>query len=276
MEEITAEYATESLIAPVELRYRPKVTVACKTDLGRVRENNEDKMEFFIPEDDASLASKGMVFVVCDGMGGHEAGQIASELACKTFIDVYLNHLGADPENAIRDAVRAGNRFILDIAHAVPSRRGMGTTLSAMILIQDSAYVGQVGDSRVYRLRGEELTQLTTDHTWVEDVVSAGMMSREDAERHQYRHVLTRAVGTEANVVCDISRHEVEVGDLFLLCSDGLLNHVPDELIREHLMNFSPSEATWRLVGRALMEGGSDNTTVMIVRIDELEEPSES
>ncbi len=272
MEEITAEYATEALIAPVELRYRPKVTVACKTDLGRVRENNEDKFEYFMPEDDNSVASKGLVFVVCDGMGGHEAGQIASELACKTFIDVYLNHLSGEPETAIRDAVRAGNRFILDIAQAVPSRRGMGTTLSAAIVIQDKLYTCQVGDSRIYQLRAGELTQLTTDHTWVEDVVRAGVMSREDAERHQYRHVLTRAVGTEANVVADVECYDVQEGDLYLLCSDGLLNHVPDDIIGEHLANFTPSEATWRLVGRALMEGGSDNTTVMIVRVDELAE----
>src|SRR6476661_4279431 len=101
MDEITAEYATDQIAPSAELRFRPRVTGACKTDLGRVRENNEDKFEYFMPEDDATLASRGQVFLVCDGMGGHAAGQIASELTAKTFIDVYLNHPASDPQVAM-------------------------------------------------------------------------------------------------------------------------------------------------------------------------------
>lgn len=270
MDEITAEYAVSEVVAPVELKTRPRVTIACKTDLGRVRENNEDKFEYYIPEDDATLASRGLVFVVCDGMGGHAAGQIASELAAKTFIDVYLHHPSTEVEAALRGAVIAANRFVLDVARTVPGRQGMGTTLSGLALVQNKAYISQVGDSRVYRFRNGQLEMLTTDHTWVEDAVAQGI-ARATAEQHPYRHVLTRAVGTEDDVQVDVFTHDTQVGDLFLLCSDGLLNHVPDAVIADHLGAYTPAEATWRLVGRALMEGGSDNTTVMIVRVDSLD-----
>lgn len=272
MDEITAEYTTEQLSAPATLRIRPLVTVACKTDLGRVRENNEDKFEFFVPEDNALLASRGMVFLVCDGMGGHAAGQIASELTAKTFIDVYLNHPASDPTVAMAGGVQAANRFVLDVARAVPSRRGMGTTLSGLILLQDQAFTVQVGDSRVYRLRAGEMAMLTHDHTYIEEALRMGVMKPEEVENHPYKHVLTRAVGTEESVNPDIETHDSKPGDLYVICSDGLLNHVPDDQIADVMRNHSPSEIAWKLVGMALLGGGSDNTTVMVVRVDELQD----
>ncbi len=274
MDEITAEYTLPELQVITELRIRPRVTVAAKTDLGRIRENNEDKFEYFLPEDDATLATRGLVFIVCDGMGGHAAGQIASELASKTFIDVYLHHPATDIDVALRSAVVAANRFVHDISLAVPSRRGMGTTLSALTLIQDKAYVAQVGDSRVYRMRDGLLEMLTQDHTWVAEVVRLQMFTQEDAERHQNRHMLTRAIGIDSNVDVDLFTFDVQVGDTFMLCSDGLLNHASDETIATIMRDTSPSEATWKLVNHALQEGGSDNCTVMIVRVDALEQVS--
>lgn len=271
MEEITAEYASNTLTAPPELKVRTRVSVGCKTDLGRVRENNEDKFEYFIPDDEGMLASRGMVFVVCDGMGGHAAGQIASEMACKTFLDVYYGHPGDSIPSALLSAVKAANRFVLDVARAVPSRRGMGTTLSALVFLQGEAWVAHVGDSRIYRLRGEELHQVTRDHTWVEEALASGQISPEEAETHQYRHVLTRAIGTEENVPPDIFSIELKQGDLFLLCSDGLINHVTDQEIADIVGSRGPSTAAWDLVGKALVGGGSDNCTVMVVRVDELE-----
>ncbi len=272
MDDSTAEYAVSELSGAVALRVRTRVTVAAKTDLGRVRENNEDKFEFYIPDDEGVLARRGQVFVVCDGMGGHAAGQIASELACKTFIDVYLNHPSEDPGLAMATAVIAANRFVLDVARSVPGRQGMGTTLSGLILLQGLAYVVQVGDSRIYRLRAGALVPLTTDHTWVNEAVMAGIIRPEEVETHQYKHVLTRAIGADDQVRPDINAWEVEAGDLYMLCSDGLLNHVSDEIIEEHLRTYAPAEATWRLVGAALQGGGSDNTTVMVVRLDSREE----
>ncbi len=270
MDEITAEYQTEQLAALPPLRFRPRVTVAAKTDLGRVRENNEDKFEFFLPEDEAALATRGLVFVVCDGMGGHAAGQIASELACKTFLDVYFNHPSTEPEPAIRSAVSAANRFVADVAQAVPARKGMGTTLSALILLQDQAFTVQIGDSRVYRLRDGSLERLTRDHSWVEEAVRSKLMSRDEAEVHPYRHMLTRAIGN-ADDPPDIDLYDLRVGDVFLLCTDGLTNHVSDESIAMMLSTCGPSEAAWRLVQAALADGGSDNCTVLVVRVDALE-----
>lgn len=269
--EITAEYESKDIAPRPPLRVRLAVSVAAKTDLGRVRENNEDKFEFYVPSTDEELAWRGMVFVVCDGMGGHEAGQIASELACKTFIDVYRNHPSEDPSEAARSAVIAANRFVLDVARAVPSRKGMGTTLSALLLVQEKAIVVQVGDSRVYRVRDGELTQLTTDHTWVEETVALGVMSREAAESHQYRHVLTRAVGTEPDVRSDVFVDETRVGDSYLLCSDGLTNHVDNDEIGATMARLGPAETAWTLIGKALMGGGSDNATAIVVRVDSLE-----
>ncbi|MBI5706923.1 MAG: serine/threonine-protein phosphatase [Armatimonadetes bacterium] len=292
MQEITAEYAAQELAPAPELKIRPRVTVACKTDLGRVRENNEDKFEYYLPEDEPILAGKGLVFVVCDGMGGHEAGQIASEMACKTFLFEYLQHPSQDPLVALSTAVRAANRLVLDCSRAIPSRRGMGTTLSALAVIQDAAWIAHVGDSRIYRLRlpsasqseslpsdlgprtsdlGPPFLQLTKDHTWVEDAVASGMFTREEAERHQYRHVLTRAIGTEDDVIVDVERFNVQEGDVYLLCSDGVMNHVSDSRLEEVLSSSGPSEACWQIVSDALVGGGSDNTTVMIVRVDGLE-----
>lgn len=270
MDEITAEFLTEELQEPVALEWLPKVTIGAKTDLGRVRENNEDKFEFFIPDDHPLLAKRGIIAVVCDGMGGHAAGQIASELACKTFLEVYLQHPSDDPATAARSAIVAANRFVLDVARAVPSRRGMGTTLSSIMLIQNRLLLVHVGDSRVYRLRSQELTQLSSDHTWVEDVVRFGIMEREEAELHANRHMLSRAVGTEPDVPSDILWFDVEPGDRYLLCSDGIVNFVSDRDIAVVLGSDSPSGAAWRLVQMALAGGGNDNATAVVVRVDDL------
>lgn len=271
MDEITADFAVAEVRPSAELQVRPRVTIAAKTDLGRVRENNEDKHEFYIPEDSGVLASRGMAFVVCDGMGGHAAGQIASELACKTFLDVYYNHPSEDASVAATSAVLGANRFVLDVARAIPSRRGMGTTLTALILIQDRALLVHVGDSRLYRLRGGELAQISRDHTWLVEAIELGLVSPEDAELHPNRHALLRAVGTEPKLDVDCDWLAPKVDDIYLLCSDGLDNHVSDAQIHETLLSNPPAEAAWKLVSQALIGGGSDNCTVLVVRVDALE-----
>lgn len=270
-EEITAEYAVSEFTPAAELKTRVLSTLAAKTDLGRVRDNNEDKFEFYVSEDDAVLASRGAVYIVCDGMGGHAAGQIASELTAKTFIDVYLHHPSENPQVAMAAAVTASCRFLIDVGRAVPARKGMGTTLSALILIQDKAHIVQVGDSRVYRLRGENLEQLTNDHTYIEEAIAMGLMTRAEAENSPYKHVITRAITTDGDVVPDLFTHDLQAGDIFLLCSDGLINHVDDPTIALVLGEDDPAEAAWKLVGLALQNGGSDNCTVLIVRVDGLE-----
>jgi PPM family protein phosphatase len=171
----------------------------------------------------------------------------------------------------LRAAVAAANRFVLDVARAVPSRRGMGTTLSALVLIQDQGFIAQVGDSRIYRLREEAIEQLTIDHTWVEDMVRGGVMQREIAETHPNRHMLTRAIGTENDAEPDVFTFSLREGDVYLICSDGMTNHGPDEDLAKIMNENTPGDSAWKLVGAALVGGGSDNTTCIIVRVDTLE-----
>lgn len=270
MEDTTAEFSASELLPVVPLKALAKVSIGAKTDLGRVRENNEDKFEFLIPSDEAVLASRGQVFVVCDGMGGHAAGQIASELAAKTFIDVYLSHPGDDIKEALVTALNAANRYIFLVAQSVPSRRGMGTTFTGLILVQDQAFVVQVGDSRMYRLRGDVLTQITHDHTYMDEMVRNGTLTPEQASVHPQKHVLTRAVGVEEQTLCDVFQFTIEEGDTYFLCSDGILNHVQDTEIFSILSANGPGNAAWKLVGQALVGGGSDNATALVLKVDEL------
>jgi protein phosphatase len=271
MDEITAEFAPGELAATAELRFRVRSRVACKSDLGRTREHNEDKFEFFLPEAEGVLAARGQTFVVCDGMGGHAAGQIASELACKTFLDVYYSHPAASPGDAAAAAVKAANRYVLEVQSANPGRRGMGTTLSSLILVQDAAWIAHVGDSRIYRLRDGTLEQLTLDHSYVEELLRRGVMTPEDAAASPRRSWLTRAVGAEEAVQPDVVRYDLMAADRFLLCTDGLVTHVPDQQIADELASRGLSEAVWRLVAMALADGGSDNVTVVAVAVDALE-----
>ncbi|MGE0002673.1 MAG: PP2C family serine/threonine-protein phosphatase [Fimbriimonadaceae bacterium] len=271
MEEITAELVSDHLVEHVPLRVRPRVTIGAKTDIGRIRDNNEDKFEFFVPEGEQEVAAKGLAFVVADGMGGHEAGQIASEIAVKTFLETYYSYPGSEPEAALRAAVNGANRFVVDVGRAIPSRRGMGSTLSVLVLLQDVGYIAQVGDSRVYRFRRGVTELLTVDHTWVEQMVLHGSLSREEAESHPNRHMLLRAIGSETDFEPDIYLFQLEQQDVFMICSDGVTNHVPDAKINEILASAGPSEAARQLVTAALVGGGSDNATVLVIRVDELE-----
>lgn len=272
MDEITAEIDVQSVVPQVPLRVRPVLSYGMKTDIGRVRENNEDKAEIFVTECDTELASRGHVFVVCDGMGGHEAGQIASELASKTFIEVYRTHPAADLLDVAKAAIKAANRFVLDVARLIPNRRGMGTTLTVLCIVQDKALSVHVGDSRLYRLRDGSLERMTNDHTWVEETVRAGTMSREEAEAHPYRHVLTQAIGTEDEIAPDIALFDLAEGDQFMLCSDGVTNHVSDSAICQALgSGRGAAQTAWDLVASALAGGGSDNATVVTVAVKALQ-----
>jgi len=273
LEEPTQELAADALgqYEPPPLRVIPVARVGAKSDLGRVRENNEDKFEFYEPSKPEVMAGRGSVYVVCDGMGGHAAGQIASELAAKTFLETYYRSGAGYIADAATAAVAAANRFVTDVAATITERRGMGTTLTALVLCQDQGLVVHVGDSRCYRLRDGEIEQVTTDHTWVEEQVALGLMTRDVAEHSPYAHVITRAIGADPALRADLISFTPQAGDKFLLCSDGLTNHVEGDEIGEHLQQFGPSDACWRLVNLALERGGSDNCTVLVVDLKSLD-----
>ena len=248
-------------------RILASVKMGAKTDLGRVRDNNEDKFDFFEPEDPAVLAAKGCFYAVADGMGGHSAGQIACELALKTLLSVYYADPNSDMAGSLRHAVAEANGLIYDTAQAIPDRQGMGTTLTAAVLCEDRLMVAQVGDSRAYLVRGGTISQITEDHSWVAEQVRLGTMTLEEAQVSPFRNIITRSVGTAAAVEPDIFSHEIRVGDSIVLCSDGLSGHLDPAEIRDVVESNSPSVAAMALIEAANERGGRDNITALVLSI---------
>ena len=276
MQEITAEFSAEELggaLPDEPLRVVPRVKFVARSEIGHARENNEDKFDFYEPDEEPLLAARGSVYLVCDGMGGHNAGQIASELAAKQFLHAYY-HLGGTAQEAARHAILQAHHYIAEMASKIPSRYGMGTTLTALILKQDEGILAHVGDSRCYRLREGVFEQLSRDHTLVARLVEQGIITPEQARYHPQRNVIRQAVGVadpSEPLEPDIETFALQAGDLYLLCSDGLTDMVDDAEIEAILRDEPPTRAAWRLVDRALANGGRDNITVALVRVAALE-----
>ena len=243
------------------------VKMGAKTDLGRVRDNNEDKWDFFEPEEPAMMAAKGSVYAVADGMGGHSAGQIACELALKTLLSVYYADSSPDQDASLRRAVGEANGLIYDTAQAIPDRQGMGTTLTAAVLCEDRLMIAQVGDSRAYLVRGGAISQITEDHSWVAEQVRLGTMTLAEAQVSPFRNIITRSVGTAATVEPDIFTQNVQVGDSLVLCSDGLTGHIEASEILAVVQSHSPSSAAMLLVEAANERGGRDNITALVLSV---------
>jgi protein phosphatase len=275
MQEITAEFSAEELgsaLPDEPLRVVPRVKFVARSEIGHARENNEDKFDFYEPDEEPLLAARGSVYLVCDGMGGHNAGQIASELAAKQFLHAYY-HLGGTAQEAARHAILQAHHYIAEMASKIPSRYGMGTTLTALILKQDEGILAHVGDSRCYRLREGVFEQLSRDHTLVARLVDQGIITPEQAKYHPQRNVIRQAVGVadpSEPLEPDIETFALQAGDLYLLCSDGLTDMVDDAEIEAILRDEPPTRAAWRLVDRALANGGRDNITVVLVQILQL------
>jgi serine/threonine protein phosphatase PrpC len=275
MQEITAEFSVEELgsaLPDEPLRVVPRVKFVARSEIGHARENNEDKFDFYEPDEEPLLAARGSVYLVCDGMGGHNAGQIASELAAKQFLHAYY-HLGGTAQEAARHAILQAHHYIAEMASKIPSRYGMGTTLTALILKQDEGILAHVGDSRCYRLREGVFEQLSRDHTLVARLVEQGIIPPEQAKYHPQRNVIRQAVGVadpSEPLEPDIETFALQAGDLYLLCSDGLTDMVDDAEIEAILRDEPPTRAAWRLVDRALANGGRDNITVVLVQILQL------
>jgi serine/threonine protein phosphatase PrpC len=274
--DITAPLETETLQAgwAVKSNARPQcyasILMGAKTDLGRLRENNEDKFDYLEPDEPSVLATRGRVFAVADGMGGHSAGQIAAEISLNLFISSYYSGSSADVESALTRAVREANTYVLDVANTVAGRKGMGATLTAVVVRDDEVFVAQVGDSRCYLLRDGHFRQLTEDHSWVAEQVRSGAMSLEEAEASPFRNVITRSMGGMPDVEPDITTIRTQAGDRFLLCSDGLSGMVDDAEMAELLGQGSPTIAAWNLVQRANQQGGRDNITAMVLHVAEI------
>lgn len=237
-----------------------RVTVHAATDVGRVREGNED-----------SYYAGNTVFAVADGMGGHQAGEVASRTALEPIaeLDGQMFATGEDASEAIVEAITAANQAVIAEGDADPSLAGMGTTLTAAVLRDGRIHIAHVGDSRAYLVRNDgSISQITTDHTLVEQLVQDGRLTRDDAAKHPQRSVITRAIGVEREVQPDrLPPIELEPGDQVLLCSDGLTGPVDDATIIDLLAEEDGDAACQALIDAANEGGGTDNITVVLLRV---------
>ncbi|MFP4635251.1 MAG: Stp1/IreP family PP2C-type Ser/Thr phosphatase [Nitriliruptoraceae bacterium] len=238
------------------------VTAAGSTDVGQVREGNED-----------ALLIRDGLFAVADGMGGHLAGEVASATALQLLEDSLAGRIFQDSESAraaLRETVLEANRTVADLAEENPDYRGMGTTLTAAMVEGRRVHLAHVGDSRGYLLRDGQLQQLTDDHTLVQHLVDEGQITAAEAETHPQRSIITRAIGVGEDVEVDTFTLELRPGDQLLLCSDGLTGVVEDEDIAARLRSDQPAQAVVDgLIDLANAAGGPDNITVLLLRYED-------
>jgi protein phosphatase len=238
---------------------------AARTDVGVVRSGNEDNY--------LMLSDRG-VFIVADGMGGHAAGEVASEMAVRIISREIGSLRGVTDEQAgerIQRAIVSANEAIFERTLSEHDKRGMGTTTTVLALLPGRYLVGQVGDSRAYLLRNGTFLQLTKDHSYVQEQVDAGLLTPEQARVHPYSNVITRCVGAGSEVVPDLYFGTLNAGDVLLLASDGLTGMLEDEqLVRILEAGEGPQNWVDRMIAEANRRGGLDNITAIIVKIEEV------
>ncbi len=246
-----------------------KFRAAGLSDTGLAREHNEDCF---------GIDGASRLFVVADGMGGHSFGEVASRISIDSIVD-FMKSDSADgsvdgqelqPQSRrLKTAIERAQDDVLGAIEQDESLRGMGTTVVGLLLDGETGTLAHVGDSRLYRLRGEEFEQMTEDHTWVNEQVMAGYLTAEQARTHPLRNVVTRALGGEANVQVEVTEVPVQEGDIFLLCSDGLTGMLRDSEIQDLLENGEDLDQTCQsLVDAANDRGGGDNITVVLVSVE--------
>ncbi len=247
---------------------RTRVLVGAATDVGRARSHNEDTYGYRIPEDAETADHKGYLFVVCDGMGGHAAGEVASQIAVETILTTYYDEPDS-PAESLKHAIAIANSRIFTQASQRSEQRGMGTTAVAIVVRGDSMTVAHAGDSRAYLLRNGELSRLTRDHSLVEEWVAKGVLPASEAGQHPMSNVITRALGHAPEVTPEVQEQPLEDGDLLLLCSDGLSGRVDDQAISGTLTTAPGLDAAVHsLIALANEAGGPDNISVIVIRVE--------
>jgi len=237
--------------------------ISSATSTGKIRAVNEDS--FFV-SDARDASSNAVLAVVADGMGGHNAGEVASAEAVNVFKNSTFS-ADSDPKIVLLDAIECANDVIYKMSQRSPKLHGMGTTVTACVISDNKVTAAQVGDSRLYLIKDGTLTQITSDHSLVEMLVARGSITKEDAKNHPQKNVITRAIGTESSVQADIYEFEIEHDDILLLCSDGLVNMVDDEKILSIITETEKfEELAGILVNEAENEGGLDNITVILIK----------
>ena len=242
------------------------------TDTGKVREHNEDTIAF-----DADIG----LLVLADGMGGYNAGEVASGIAVKTIVNLVREQVEREDMNVqdresglsrptiiLRDAIHRANKIIFQTAKTQPQCEGMGTTVVAALFFDNKITIAHVGDSRLYRQRSDKLEQVTMDHSLLQELVDRGFYSPEEAQRAANKNYVTRALGVEPQVEVEVQEHPVDKGDIFILCSDGLSDMVEDEDIRLTISTFGANLDTVakQLIQLANENGGRDNVSVVLAQ----------
>jgi protein phosphatase len=258
------------------LKAQHGVQHAALSDVGLRRTNNQDSHVVHLATSEDAWTRNGHLFIVADGMGAHAAGELASKLAVDTIPLTYQKNRDKPAHVALQKAIQEANQVIHNRGQANPDFQGMGTTTSALLLLPRGAIVAHVGDSRVYRLRGSQLEQLSFDHSLVWELTAAGQITA--GNPNIPRNIITRSLGPNPDVEVDLEGpFPVTVGDVFLLCSDGLSGEVSDEEIGTILQCLPPEEAVQLLVDLANLRGGPDNITVIVARVmDDLNEGTEA
>jgi len=240
-----------------------KLRHSARTDVGKTRDHNED--DFGVGEG-AGVDQYGELLIVCDGMGGHAAGEVASRLGVETILSTYYSDASPDRVDVLRRAFERANARI----HA-EGRGAMGTTGVAALFYQGMLHVANVGDSRAYLIRNDEICQVSRDHSLVGEQVAAGVLTADQARSSYYRNVITRALGYQAEVQVDLFHLPLQAGDTVVLCSDGLHGLVGDEEISEIVRSMPLADAVDRLIDLANERGGTDNITAIVAHVDELD-----
>jgi protein phosphatase len=248
---------------------RPGIEAASLSDVGRQRGNNEDSFLYWEPDADEDFRRKGRLAVIADGMGGYEGGQEASRLAVETVRHVYDNAFAADPQDALIAAFQSAHTNIQRYASEHPQFHGMGTTCTAVSIVDHRMWFAHIGDSRLYFIHGGSVSRLTRDHSYVGKLVESGIVRSEDAESHPQRHILTAALGSGRDVAPHVPDRPIPVheGDIVTLCTDGLWSVVSEQDIARVAQSNPPAESCLALVNLALERGGPDNITVLVLRI---------
>jgi len=249
------------------------VTIGSLTDIGNRKDKNEDFFAYHVPED-GSMPKKGILLALADGMGGRAAGEIASKVTVETLIDEFYNDKSSNIPDSLNNTVLKANEEVISRGDADRSIQGMGATVIAAVIKKDKLYHANVGDSRIYLIKGNEIIQLTEDHSIVAELVKAQYITEEEAPTYPGGNIITRAIGLKPELKVDVSEKGIKVkpGQNIMLCCDGLHKDLlPKDMLEVFNELKDPQDICKKLVEMALEKGGDDNITVLIARIDKIE-----
>jgi PPM family protein phosphatase len=242
-----------------------------QTDKGMVRSENQDRTGHWIHEMPEAASENGRLYVVCDGMGGHNGGSVASSTAVEALVANFRESTHRGVKRRLGYAIERANAAVRTKAAQDVALRNMGTTCVALVIRGRRAQVAHIGDSRAYRFRGGKVEQITHDHTYLNDLIEIGLLTPERAKNHPERNIITRCIGMSDALQVDFNSRDVQVGDVFLLCTDGLYNYVEGEEMARVVDSLSAADACDALLRLANSRGGEDNITCLVVKVRSLD-----